>query len=173
MNITDVAKTIFAIAPKIATVLGGPLSGLAVAILSSAFGADKNDVMDIFQKVSSAPDRELKLEEIENQHGENLISLHNQRMKDLITDKSSARSFNLESQKTGVPSLMPHIISLTILAGFILIAVVVGMYSNELSPAGIAIVTTIATLLGKELKSITDFYFGMTDDNSTNDDNSD
>lgn len=83
----DIVATV---APTVATLLGGPLAGMAVAALSSAFGT--SDTKAIEQAVVAGnPDALVKLKETENQTQVQLKQLDIDLEKLNVEDRGSAR----------------------------------------------------------------------------------
>jgi hypothetical protein len=62
-------------APVLATALGSPVAGIVTGLVATAFNADPKDIEDIVKRVSTDPDSELKLTELENNQGHIIKSL--------------------------------------------------------------------------------------------------
>jgi hypothetical protein len=62
-------------APLLATALGSPVAGIVTGLVATAFNADPNDIQDVIKKISTDPDSETKLAELENNQGHIIKSL--------------------------------------------------------------------------------------------------
>lgn len=68
---TDIAPILIKACPIIASALGGPLSGLAVSVISYAFGTDAKQPQSLVNKImEDVPGATTILQALEQQHGD-------------------------------------------------------------------------------------------------------
>ena len=140
------------IAPTIATCLGGPLAGLAVAAVSKALNVSSDSVQSILEsgKLDAKQIADIKLAEIELQKQEQQLGLNFEQL--AVQDRSSARDL----QKT-TNSVIPPALALLVTCGFF------GILSYLMvHPADTANTPLMIMLgsLGTSWASIVAFYFG-------------
>lgn len=155
----DFMKVIGAVAPTLASALGGPLAGMAVTTIAGALGLPTNsDKNDIANAVSNAtPEQLVALKKVDNDFSVRMKELDIDLEKIAASDRDSARK--RESQ---VRDWMPRILAFTIVAGFmatvflVLLGVVEGMKDPLMA-------TTVGTLIGfvsAKCEQVVAYYFG-------------
>ena len=105
--LADIAKAVGAAAPLLATALGSPIAGTAIALLEQKFGVP---AASLAATIAADPDAALKLQELEDQHREALASIDQQTYATEVDDRKDARAYQA---KTG--DYVPHIIALVFL----------------------------------------------------------
>lgn len=110
MDFSDIAKTVLKAAPLLASAVGSPLAGTAIALLANYFGADASNAQDILDKINSDPERDIKLKKLELEHGENLAALANAQYALEVQDRDSARNRE-ETQKDYTPAILAYILT--------------------------------------------------------------
>ncbi len=153
----DWGKTIGAIAPTIATVLGGPLAGLAVSAIGKAFGMSDptiDSVKDALTKGQLTGDQLLAMKQAENNLKTQLIELNIKEEQLYAADRDSARKRQVET-KDGVNSVLAFII----VGAFIAMvgATLLGYAQVESVLAG-----TLVGYLSAKCEQVLAFYFGST-----------
>jgi hypothetical protein len=77
-QLSEIAHILLEASPMIASALGSPLSGIAVSLLSHAFGVDSQNPSDLVSKVmSDVPAATTILQSLEAQHGDIIKKLMN------------------------------------------------------------------------------------------------
>ena len=145
-----------AIAPTIATALGGPLGGLAVSIIGEAFGWDestKEKVDEVLKSGSMSGEQiaALKIAEV------NLVA----KLKELDIDleKLHAGDRNSARQMQQVTrSLVPGFLAFLVTAGFF--GILVGMMAGGLKVADNQALLILLGALATSWGAIVQFYFG-------------
>jgi hypothetical protein len=140
------------IAPTVASALGGPLAGMAVAAISKAIGVEEDKVNDLISsnKMSAEQIAQLKIAEIELQKQANELGLNFEKL--AVDDRKSAREMQMTTR-----SLVPPILAGTITLGFfgILILLLLGKVEGDNN--------TILIMLGSlstAWTGIIAYYFG-------------
>jgi hypothetical protein len=105
-------------APLIATALGGPLAGAAVAALSKAiFGKSDASQDDIANAIAANPtEMGLKIVQAENEFKENMEKLNVDMAALQYSDVKDARNMAINSD--GINKLMPSILAIGVTIGF-------------------------------------------------------
>jgi len=62
-------------APLLASALGSPAAGMVTGLVASAFNADPHDMLNLQRTISTDPDSEEKLKQLECDHGDTIKSL--------------------------------------------------------------------------------------------------
>lgn len=74
--LAEILPILIKASPTVATALGGPLAGLAMSLVSYAFGVDPKQPSDLVSKVmSDVPGATTILQALETQHGDFLKSV--------------------------------------------------------------------------------------------------
>jgi hypothetical protein len=113
----DTAKGVLgAVAPTIATALGGPLAGIAVGALTKAIGlAPDSSQATLASAIAGAtPDQLLAIKRAENEFQETMTALEVSRDKLTYDDRANARG-----RQAGTKDSTPTIMGYIILAGTI------------------------------------------------------
>lgn len=93
MNLTDeISSVVGKSAPLLGSVLGSPLAGIAISLVSSIFHANTNDIKDILDKIKDDPEASLKLKTLELQHQESLQKILATNYQTEVDDRKSARA---------------------------------------------------------------------------------
>jgi hypothetical protein len=109
----DVAKLVFKSAPVLASVLGGPLAGVGVSLLSGLFGGSSFDPATLLEKIQNDPTSAEKLKELEYQHSEMLAQI--QQFSNEVADRKDARQREIELVRLGKRDLVPSFIAVSFL----------------------------------------------------------
>lgn len=141
------------IAPTVASALGGPLAGMAVAAISKAVGVEEDKVQDLISsnKMSADQIAQLKNAELELKKQENELGLNFEKL--AVEDRKSARDM-----QTATRSKVPPILAGVVTVGFF--AVLLGMMLGKLSIADNTALTMMLGSLGTAWTGIIAFYFG-------------
>ena len=155
----DWKKTLATVAPTIATALGGPLAGAAVATVAQALGLEAPDEEKIAEIVSKAdPQILLKLKEAENKFKLELKKLEIDLEKIAAEDRASARKRQVElHDKT--PTVLAYIY--TFMFFFVLLFQAVAAFYNLNIPSSVqrTFDTTLGALFAMLFAS-KDYFFG-------------
>lgn len=140
------------IAPTIATAMGGPLAGMAVAAISKAIGVDPEKVGDLISsnKLSADQIAQVKIAEIELQKQAQELGLNFEKLE--VEDRKSAREMQATTR-----SLMPPILAGSVTIGFF--AIMTLMFFNKLDDSNPAILMMLGSL-GTAWTGIIAYYFG-------------
>lgn len=98
MNINEIIKYVSKSAPLLGSVLGGPIggtAGIALSLIANMFNANPKDPAEIFSKMAEDPEAEIKLQQLEFQHKENLLQIQTQNYSREVDDRIDARKFNM------------------------------------------------------------------------------
>ena len=140
------------IAPTIATAMGGPLVGMAVAAISKATGVDPTEVSDLISnnKLTAEQIAQVKIAEIELQKQAQELGLNFEKL--AVEDRMSARDMQSKTR-----SLMPPILAGAVTVGFF--SIMVMMFFNKIDSGNPAILMMLGSL-GTAWTGIIAYYFG-------------
>jgi hypothetical protein len=159
MNWTDIIKTV---APWIGTALGGPLGGLAVEAVASAFGLTDKTVDAVKQAVAGAtPEQMLALKKADQDFAIQMQALGFKHIADLEAIAAGDRKDARDMQKT-TRSPVPAILSTLVTVGYfgILVGMMLGKLKVEDSQALLLMLGSLSTGWGMVMA----FWFGTTAD---------
>jgi hypothetical protein len=155
----DFMKIIGAVAPTLATAVGGPIGGMAMKLITDALGipngASKDDIAKAIN--NATPDQFLALKKAENDFTVRMKELDIDLERIASSDRDSAR--RRESQ---VRDWMPRILAFVIVAGFMgtVFMVLLGYVEGMKDPL---MATTVGTLIGfvsAKAEQVIAYYFG-------------
>jgi hypothetical protein len=170
----SLATMLGTVAPTLATMLGGPLAGTAVAALEGAFGLQPGGGSDAITKVvqggGMTPDAlaavraaDQKHAEVLAQQGIDLAKLnadHEAAMAQSDAgDRDSARKREIAVRGTTTPALAWLVVAASVALGA---AVVLGAVTKD--PAQATLVGTVIGYVFSEAKQVLAYYFGTTAD---------
>jgi hypothetical protein len=140
------------IAPTIATAMGGPLAGMAVAAISKAIGVDPDKVGDLISgnKLSADQIAQVKIAEIELQKQAQELGLNFEKLE--VEDRKSARDMQSITK-----SIMPPLLAGAVTVGFFTILVM--MFFNKIDSSNPAVLMMLGSL-GTAWTGIIAYYFG-------------
>jgi hypothetical protein len=160
-----VGGIVAAVAPTIATALGGPVAGLAVKALSSLFlGRDNGSMDDITSALSGAtPDQLTALKKIDADFKVQMESLNIDLEKIAADDRDSARQMQMSTR-----DWIPRALALGVTVGFFGILGVMAFHGMPASgnEAFLLLLGSLAT----SFTSIISFYYGSSSGSRAKDD---
>lgn len=141
--LTDLPSVLLKSAPLLATAVASPAAGMAVSLLESVFGLSNSKPAELIAKISADPDRELKLKQLEAQHGENLITLANAKYALEAQDRSSAREREIQLHDH-TPAILAYILTVGVFCALAYLFIMpVPQDNKELIVAIISSMTTV------------------------------
>jgi len=152
-------RIIGAVAPSLATAVGGPIGGMAVKFITDALGIPSDSSKDDIAKAinNATPDQLVALKKAENDFTVRMKELDIDLERVASSDRDSAR--RRESQ---VRDWMPRILAFVIVAGFMgtVFMVLLGYVEGMKDPL---MATTVGTLIGfvsAKAEQVIAYYFG-------------
>jgi len=152
-------RIIGAVAPSLATAVGGPIGGMAVKFITDALGIPSDSSKDDIAKAinNATPDQLVALKKAENDFTVRMKELDIDLERIASSDRDSAR--RRESQ---VRDWMPRILAFVIVAGFMgtVFMVLLGYVEGMKDPL---MATTVGTLIGfvsAKAEQVIAYYFG-------------
>ena len=155
MNFGKIIPTLAAVAPTIASALGGPLAGMAVSALGSLFGIDaKADPDGLTQAVlSMSPDIAAKVRVADQEFAAKMKQLDIDVIALEAKDRDSARNMQIQTRdKT------PRVVAAAIIAGFF--GLVSLMAFRDIPVANHDVLLILVGTLAACVSSVVGFYFG-------------
>lgn len=156
----DWKKIVGAVAPSIATALGGPLAGLGVKALSEALlGHSDGTEDDVAKALTGASSADLvKLREIDAQFAAQMKALDVDLERIAAADRDSARRREIGSGDAWTP----RIIGGMALGGFLwsVYWVLSGQVSGLTDPTTVALVGTLVGYVSAKADQVVSYYFG-------------
>jgi hypothetical protein len=144
-----------AVAPTIATALGGPLAGLAVEAVSKAMGVKPQEVQSVIAQGKMSADQIAALRQAELQLQTQAQEMGLDFAKVAAADRASARSMQAQ-----VKSWVPGTLALLVTFGFF--GILIGLMLHGLKPN--PELDIMLGSLGTAWVSIIAFYFGSSKD---------
>ena len=140
------------IAPTIATAMGGPLAGMAVAAISKAIGVDEEKVGDLISNNKLTADQiaQVKLAEIELQKQAQDLGLNFEEL--AVDDRKSAREMQVATR-----SWVPPLLAASVTVGFF--SILGMMLMGKVDSNNPAILMMLGSL-GTAWTGIIAYYFG-------------
>jgi len=155
----DFMKVIGAVAPTLATAVGGPIGGMAIKFITDALGIPNDASKDVMAKAISnaTPDQLLALKQAENDFAVRMKELDIDLERIASSDRDSARK-----REAQVRDWMPRILAFIIVAGFMatVFMVLMGFVEGMKDPL---MATTVGTLIGfvsAKCEQVVAYYFG-------------
>ena len=149
-----------AVAPTIATALGGPLAGLGVKALSDALlGHSEGTEDDIARALSAASNADLvKLREIDAQFAAQMKALDVDLERIAAADRDSAR----RREAASGDAWTPRMIGTLALGGFLwsVYWVLSGNVTGMTDPTTVALVGTLVGYVSAKADQVVSYYFG-------------
>ncbi|WP_337996240.1 hypothetical protein [Oleispirillum naphthae] len=163
----DVKGLIGAVAPTIATALGGPLAGGAVSLLTSALGlssdASQKDIVSAIASASPEAIAEIKKAEIEYQ--QRIAELDVDLEKLAVVDRSSARE--REAKVGGWAN--PLLASLVVVGFMVAVFMVISGYTVT-DTVNATLVGTVIGYVSAKADQVVSYYFGSSAGSRSKDD---
>jgi len=155
----DLLKIVGAVAPTIATAIGGPLGGMAMKVVADVLGlpADSSE-KDVSKAMAAAtPDQLLALKQADQDFAVRMRELDIDLEKIAASDRDSARR-----REAQVRDWMPRVLAFVIVAGFMgtVFMVLLGYVEGMKDPL---MATTVGTLIGfvsAKAEQVVAYYFG-------------
>ena len=146
----DLISMVKGFAPGIATVLGGPLAGMAVSALSKQLGV-KDEVDAVMKAITTDPAAQVKIKELEHE-----------KFKTILQDKADARKREVDIASSADAPLLNKIVTPALALGviglsFVLFAVLIFV---EVKPEAKDILIYILGVLSAAVTQILSYYFG-------------
>jgi len=146
----DLISMVKGFAPGIATVLGGPLAGMAVSALSKQLGV-KDEVDAVMKAIAADPEAEAKIKQLEHD-----------KFKAILEDKANARQREASVvQSENAPLLnkvVTPVLALSVTGlSFVLFAVLIFV---DVKPEAKDILIYILGVLSAAVTQILSYYFG-------------
>lgn len=151
MSLESVLPIIKELAPTLATIIGGPVGGIAtvgIKILSEVFGANPDDTHDIANKIANDPDAEMKIKKLED----------NVEVKKLAAQTEEREFEDIQDARALQESNFRHV-----LFGFLVITLVVSLYLTATMHENKEILTMLVPINGLiigGLWKVISLYFG-------------
>ena len=155
----DLLKIVGAVAPTIATAIGGPLGGMAMKVVAEVLGlpGDSSE-KDVAKAMASAtPDQLLALKQADQDFAVRMRELDIDLEKIAAGDRDSARR-----REAQVRDWMPRVLAFVVVAGFMatVFLVLLGLVDGMKDPL---MATTVGTLIGfvsAKAEQVIAYYFG-------------
>ena len=155
----DLLKIVGAVAPTIATAIGGPLGGMAMKVVAEVLGlpADSSE-KDVSRAMAAAtPEQLLALKQADQDFAVRMRELDIDLEKIAASDRDSARR-----REAQVRDWMPRVLAFVVVAGFMatVFLVLLGYVDGMKDPL---MATTVGTLIGfvsAKCEQVVAYYFG-------------
>ena len=155
----DLLKIVGAVAPTLATAIGGPLGGMAMQVVSSVLGlpTDSNE-KDVEKALRQAtPDQLLALKQADNDFAVRMKELDIDLERIAASDRDSARK-----REAQVKDWMPRVLSLVVVGGFMatVFLVLMGVVEGMREPLTATTVGTLIGFVSAKAEQVIAYYFG-------------
>ncbi len=155
----DLLKIVGAVAPTIATAIGGPLGGMAMKVVAEVLGlpADSSE-KDVSKAMAAAtPDQLLALKQADQDFAVRMRELDIDLEKIAASDRDSARK-----REAQVKDWMPRVLSLVVVGGFMatVFLVLMGVVEGMKDPLTATTVGTLIGFVSAKAEQVIAYYFG-------------
>lgn len=155
----DLLKIVGAVAPSLATAIGGPLGGMAMKVVADVLGLPaESSEKDVSKAMAAAtPDQLLALKQADQDFAVRMRELDIDLEKIAASDRDSARR-----REAQVRDWMPRVLAFVVVAGFMatVFLVLLGYVDGMKDPL---MATTVGTLIGfvsAKCEQVVAYYFG-------------
>ena len=155
----DLLKIVGAVAPTIATAIGGPLGGMAMKVVADVLGLPaESSEKDVSKAMAAAtPDQLLALKQADQDFAVRMRELDIDLEKIAASDRDSARR-----REAQVRDWLPRVLAFVVVAGFMatVFLVLLGYVDGMKDPL---MATTVGTLIGfvsAKCEQVVAYYFG-------------
>ena len=104
-TLENVAQLVSKSAPLLGSVLGSPLAGIGISLLSNLFNVDPHQTDKLWQALSNDPDVDSKLKQLEYEHQEALQQIAHADYQTEVEDRQNARLREM-TIKDWVPTIL-------------------------------------------------------------------
>lgn len=155
----DLLKIVGAVAPTIATAIGGPLGGMAMKVVADVLGlpADSSE-KDVSKAMAAAtPDQLLALKQADQDFAVRMRELDIDLEKIAASDRDSARR-----REAQVRDWMPRVLAFVVVAGFMatVFLVLLGYVDGMKDPLMATTTGTIIGFVSAKCEQVVAYYFG-------------
>lgn len=144
----DLGAVVSKSAPLLGSVLGSPLAGIGVSLISNLFGSPSGDLTKLIETIKNDPDATIKLRTLEAQHQETLLQIASKDYETEIKDRDSARQ-----REVSLHSYVPTILALGFLLNYAAIQFYCVIHNNTVNDI-------ISARFQDVLIMIMSYYFG-------------
>lgn len=141
------------IAPLLGSVLGSPLSGVAIALIAQAFNVHPGEVDKISQLLDSDPEAAIKLKTLEYDHAEMLAKIGSTDYATEVEDRKNAREYGAEH-----PDFLRHMAYLVTVA--FCLATFLTFLPLNISSEEKNLLSILVGMLASKWQTIIDYFFG-------------
>jgi len=141
------------IAPVLGSVLGSPLAGVGVSLISQALGLASPSVNGIVDALTRDPEAVAKLKELEFNHAETLEKIAQQFYATEVDDRKDARQYGV--QYKDFMRHMAYLVTFGFLGTLILLFLPFPLDANEHD-----LILVLVGMLASKWQTIIDFFYG-------------
>lgn len=146
------------VSPLVAAALGSPLAGMALSLISNAFGSTSKNPDEILGLIQKDPSYQLKIKQIEFDHEKDLMQIQSDDFKNEVEDRMDARKNETEKEKLGIHEYTP-----AALAYILTIGVFISLYylfTHDVPSANKELIVSIISALTTVWVSSMAYYHG-------------
>lgn len=155
----DLMKIVGAVAPTIATAIGGPLGGMAMQVVSSVLGLPTDSSEKDVEKAlkQATPEQLLALKQADNDFAVRMKELDIDLERIAASDRDSARR-----REAQVRDWMPRALAFVVVAGFMatVFLVLLGYVDGMKDPLTATTVGTLIGFVSAKAEQVVAYYFG-------------
>lgn len=140
-------------APLLASILGSPIAGVALALIGQVFGAKSANVNEIISAIERDPDRGEKLKKLEFDHAEMLEKIAAQNYVTEVEDRKDARQYG--AQYKDFLRHMAYLVTFGFLGALILLFLPLPLDANEHD-----LILVLIGMLASKWQTVIDFFYG-------------
>jgi hypothetical protein len=155
----DLLKIVGAVAPTLATAIGGPLGGMAMQVVSSVLGLPTDSSEKDVEKAlkQATPEQLLALKQADNDFAVRMKELDIDLERIAASDRDSARR-----REAQVRDWMPRVLAFVVVAGFMatVFLVLLGYVDGMKDPLMATTTGTIIGFVSAKCEQVVAYYFG-------------
>lgn len=146
-------------APLLASVLGTPLAGVGISLLSRYFSVDPKNIGELDAAIRSDPEASLKLKTLEYDNAEMLQKISSMDYATEVDDRKNARAYSLPYK--AFISHMAYIVTLGFFAALFLLFLPLNLSGDEKN-----LLSMLVGMLASKWQTIIDFFYGSSRHNN-------
>lgn len=151
--IGEIAGVVGKIAPVLGTVLGSPLAGVGISLLSQLFGVKTDDLDGLLGKINETPESAIKIKTLEYEHIETLAKIASTDYSTEVDDRKDARK-NSVLYKDFLRH-MAYLVTFGFFAALFVLFLPLPINGNERE-----LLSMLVGMLVSKWQTIIDFFYG-------------
>lgn len=158
MNFETLIPIVSKYAPLLGASLGGPAGGVIGSLISVAFGGNSKQPDDLMRRITSDPEAELKLRDLEYKHQESLLQINSKDYVTEVDDRKNAR--DMEAKNSDF--FKYHIIGMSwiLMIGFFITIYFMFCAAVNVNETEKQLLAMLFGVLSSKFSTVIDYFYG-------------